>query len=472
MSNVGFDTRAGQAIENATLQAALAKATVRFRTEREHAMREVDAETLRAQGKAIRDDVLAHLDQYLARFSEAATAAGMQVHWAKDAAEANQIALEIAQTHGVKRIAKSKSMVTEEIGLNHALEAAGITVTETDLGEWIVQLAGQPPSHIIAPAVHLTRAQVAELFAKEAGEPVADDIPSLTAFARRALRERFMSADMGISGVNFAIAETGTIAILTNEGNGRFVTGLPRLHVAVMGMEKVVPTWEDLSVLISLLPRSATGQRITSYVSLIAGPRRPGEGDGPDEVHIIILDNGRSGLLGTTYQEALRCIRCGACLNVCPVYHEVGGHTYQATYAGPIGSIITPLLRGLPQHHDLPHASSLCFACRDVCPVKIDLPRLLLELRKEEAEGKQPTAHWAERLGFRLFGWAITKPWIYGLAVGVGVYLQLPLVRDGQLQYAPFPISRWTSKRDFPALDRRPFRKRWRERQEQWRQSR
>ncbi len=465
MGHLSFDERAGRAIADNTLQRALAKATVRFRTESERAMSEIDGETLRERGKEIRERTLAHLDEYLERFADAAGAAGIQVHWATDAAEANQIALGIATSHGVKRVVKSKSMVTEEIGLNHAFEAQSIRATETDLGEWIVQLAGQTPSHIVAPAVHLTRDQVAELFRKQAGRMVADDIDSLTSYARAELRAEFLAADMGISGVNLAVAETGTLVIVTNEGNGRFITGLPRIHVAIMSMEKVVPAWEDLAVLLALLPRSATGQRITSYVNIIAGPRKPGDADGPEEVHVIILDNGRSNLLGTTFQEALRCIRCGACLNVCPVYCKVGGHTYESTYAGPIGSVISPLLKGLPEYHDLPHASSLCFACRDVCPVKIDLPGLLLKLRQEEAEGPHPTTLWAERLVFRLFGWGLTKPWLYRFSAGAAKYLQRPLVRNGRISSAPFPLSRWTRVRDFPAVDNKPFRERWHEMQ-------
>jgi L-lactate dehydrogenase complex protein LldF len=413
------------------------------------------------QGQRIRDHGLAHLDQYLEQFADAAGARGIQVHWAADGAAAISQILEIAKHNRVSRVIKSKSMVTEEIHLNDALEKEGLTVTETDLGEWIAQLSGQPPSHIIAPVVHMSKEQVADLFGKHAQTRMTQDIPTLTAYARRELRQRFLDADMGISGANFAIAETGSIVLVTNEGNGRFVTGLPRVHVALMGMEKVVPTWEDLTILLRLLTRSATGQRISSYVSMITGPRQAGEVDGPDEVHIVILDNGRSRLLGTKYQESLRCIRCGACLNVCPVYHEVGGHTYDATYSGPIGSIQTPLLEGLGRYHDLPHASSLCFACGEVCPVKIDLPKLLLELRHDEAEGKQATVSRAERWSFRLFGWVLTKPFLYRLAVRAGKIAQRPFVRGESISSAPFPLSQWTRVRDLPPIRSKTFRERW-----------
>ncbi len=461
MNTTGFNERARPAIADETLQRALAKVLNTFRVERDRALSEIDEPGLRPRARDIRDQALAHLDQYLMQLADNAARNGMMIHWASDAAEANRIAIEIARAHGFTRVVKAKSMLTEEIGLNHALEEAGISVVETDLGEWIIQLAGQRPAHILGPALNMSRTQVAEILARHFGVPVPDDIPSMTALARRELRAKFLAAEMGISGANFAVAETGTLAILTNEGNARFVTGLPRVHVALVGIEKVVPTWEDLAVLLALLPRSATGQSITTYVNLINGPRHADEADGPEEVHLIIVDNGRTGLLGTPYQESLRCIRCSACLNVCPVYQEVGGLVYDAVYVGPIGSVLTPAVHGLAPYHDLPHASSLCFACREACPVMIDLPRLLLELRKEEAEGRPPTTGWLERVSFGLIGWGLRQPWLYNLAARIGQYAQRPFARDGRISSAPFPLSQWTRVRDFPMLDPKPFRERW-----------
>jgi len=461
MNPTGFNERARPAIADETLQRALAKILNTFRVGRDRALGEVDEPGLRQRARDIRDQALAHLDQYLTQLADNAAQNGMIVHWADDAAEANRTVIEIARDHGFTRVVKAKSMLTEEIGLNHALEEAGISAVETDLGEWIIQLAGQRPAHILGPALNMSRTQVAEIFTRHFGRQVPDDIPSMTALARRELRAKFLAAEMGISGANFAVAESGTLAILTNEGNARFVTGLPRVHVAIVGIEKVVPTWEDLAVLLTLLPRSATGQRITTYVNLISGPRRAEEADGPDEVHLVLVDNGRSQLLGTPYQQVLRCIRCSSCLNVCPVYEKVGGHVYGTTYVGPIGAVLAPAMQGLAQYHELSHASSLCFACRDACPVMIDLPGLLLELRRQAAEERPAQVSRLERLGFGLFGWGIRQPWLFELGLWIGKYAQRPFVRNGRISSAPFPLSQWTRIRDFPALDSKPFRERW-----------
>jgi len=461
MNTVSFARRARQALQDTRLRQALKSATVRFDSGRIAKMAELpDPEGLRDRGRAIRLRTLERLDQHLADLAQAVEGNGGHVHWALNGDEARRIVVEIAQQHEVELVVKSKSMTSEEIELNHALEALGIQVVETDLGEWIVQLAGERPSHIIAPAVHKTIDQVARLFEEATGaEELPLEIPALTAVARQALRERFLRAGMGISGVNFAIAETGTIVIVTNEGNGRFVTSLPPVHVAIMGAEKVIPTWEDWAVLLPLLTRSATGQRLSSYVTAVTGPRRTGEVDGAQEFHLIIMDNGRSAILDSTFREALACIRCGACLNVCPVYKEVGGHAYGSVYPGPIGAVITPLLNDLRAFPDLPWASSLCGACLEACPVRIDIPRMLIELRRREVEEGMPG--WPERLLFRVFGRVVRHHRLFGWAASLGRRVQRPLLRDGRIPRAPFPLSRWTRTRDFPPLAEEPFHKRW-----------
>lgn len=457
-----FVRRADAALNDARLQAALAQATGRFLTGRERAWGELeDIQALRDRGRAIRDHVLDHLDDYLARLEAALTHAGGRVHYAPDAATACRVIMDIAQAHGVRLAVKSKSMTSEEVHLNAALAQAGIEVVETDLGEWIIQLAGERPSHIIAPAVHKTRGQVAELFAAATGEAIPDDIPTLTKIARRELRRRFLSADLGISGVNFAVAETGTLVIVTNEGNGRLVTSLPRVHIALMGIEKVVPTWEDLAVLLALLPRSATGQKISSYVTAVTGPRRAGEADGPAALHLVILDNGRRRILASAYRESLRCLRCGACLNACPVYNVVGGHAYGGTYSGPIGAVQTPLFEGLAAHADLPHASSLCGACLDACPVEIDIPRMLLDLRHAIAEGPSLPSPLGERAVIQLYRWMAQSPARWRLALRLADWLSRPLARDGWIRALPGPLGRWTRARDFPAPARPSFHDRW-----------
>ena len=320
--------------------------------------------------------------------------------FAGDGPEAVEYIRDVVREHGARLIAKGKSMASEEIGLGHALEADGLRVVETDLGEYIVQLAGEPPSHITAPAVHMDRGEVARLFTEAHGlsEPLPDDPPGLTAFARERLREVFMGADMGICGVNFAVADTGSFALVTNEGNGRLVTSMPKVLIAIMGMERIVPSFRELGLLLPMLVASASGRAVTTYFAFVNGPRLPDEPDGPDEVHVVVLDNGRSDILNSRYRSILNCIRCGACQNVCPVYRHVGGHGYGSVYGGPIGAVLTPLLVGFELAGDLPHASSLCGACTEVCPVKIPLHEHLLELRKDVAESR---AKPAERATFR-----------------------------------------------------------------------
>jgi len=413
MSGQGLRSRARQAAADPALRAALAFATDNTVVKRAAGIAALgNFEELRRSAAAARARTLARLPEVLGTFADAVTAAGGRVFFAADAAEACRYVIEVVQHRGARLVAKSKSMVSEEIQLNRALAGAGIEVVETDLGEWIVQLAGETPSHIIFPAVHLNRGQIAELFRKRGGEALSDEPTELTAFARGRLREVFLNAEIGITGVNFAVAETGTICMVTNEGNGRMVTSLPPVHIALMGMERVVEAWDDLDLMLTLLPRSATGQALTVYTNLVTGPRRPGESEGPEELHVVILDNGRSSVLGGPYREILQCIRCGACLNVCPVYRQIGGHAYASTYAGPIGSVLSPLLEGGPAC-ELRLASSLCGACYQACPVMIPLQDLLLALRRDAA----PAAGRGERRLWALWARAWSRPRLYRLTV-------------------------------------------------------
>jgi L-lactate dehydrogenase complex protein LldF len=417
-------------------------------------------EEMRDRARRIRIHTLAHLDTYLERFADAVVANGGHVHFAADATEAVDIVLGIARRHDSRRIIKSKSMVSEEIHLNSALEAAGRQVIETDLGEYIIQLAGEAPSHIIAPAIHMTAADIGRLFSDKLGEDYTDDADQLNAMARVQLRTVFLSADMGISGVNFGVAETGSICLVTNEGNGRLTTTAPRVHVALMGMERLVPTTADLAQMVEVLARSGTGQRLSVYTNVINGPRRPGDPDGPDELHVVILDNGRSRALAGETAEILACIRCGACLNACPVYRAVGGHGYGAVYPGPIGAVLNPALDGLGPWQDLPYASTLCGACKEVCPVRIDIPRMLLELRREAVEGGVGFA-WL-RPGMRLYSTVATRPPLWNVFLtGGGVVTRL-LGRSGHLERLPFHAGGWTRHRSLRAPARQSFRSWWR----------
>ncbi|MEW6368198.1 MAG: LutB/LldF family L-lactate oxidation iron-sulfur protein [Acidobacteriota bacterium] len=458
-----FRRRASGILADARTQAYLASATDRFREGREREWRELPAiDALRTAARSIRESAIANLDVHLTTLAERVRSSAGHVHLAADAAEACRIVVDIARRHRCRAAVKSKSMVSEEIRLNEALGAAGIDVVETDLGEWIIQLAGDRPYHIIAPALHKSKEEVAELFSAKTGQRVpADDISTLTAVARRELRQAFLGADIGISGVNFAVAESGTVVIVTNEGNGRFVTGLPRVHVAVMGMERLVSTWDELATMLELLARSATGQKMSSYVSAVTGPRRPGEADGPEAFHLVILDNGRSRIREGPFREALLCIRCGSCLNACPVYRRAGGHAYGAAYGGPIGAVLTPLLEGFESFFDLPHASSLCAACRDACPVKVDLPRLLLDERSEGV--RQGRAGILERLGFKLSSIVLSQPWLYERSVGFARVVQRAFRRGRGLRHLPWPLSRWTDHREFPPVAERTFHERWAE---------
>jgi L-lactate dehydrogenase complex protein LldF len=449
------------AINDIQLQSAFEGATRTFATNRAIGLAEVpDVEALRDQFKQARAATLRNLAQHLEMFEQQATHAGAQVHWASDGAEARRLVLELAQKHQVKIITKSKSMATEEIHLNPFLEQHGLEVVETDLGEWIIQLAGEPPSHIVGPAIHKTRQQIADLFNRHLGQNLsADDVPGMTAAARQVLREKFLQAGMGISGGNILVAATGSVVLVTNEGNGRLVTSAPPLHVAIVGIEKVAPTWDVAAMWLSLLARSATGQPMSIYTSVVTGAAKVNDPDGPREVHIILLDNGRSRLVGTKYEEVLQCIRCGACLNGCPVYKEAGGHAYGSPYSGPIGAVISPLLFGLTEYEALPQASSLCGECKRVCPVRIDLPRMLLELRADQvAQGIMP---WWERLAERAAALGLSSEPFFRFGTNMGRILQRPFVAADHLRLPPSLNP--AQARQLPALAPRSFRQMWAE---------
>ena len=459
------------AVRDEQLRQALRRAGSGFDGTRREAIAEVTEdvwEDWRQQARSIKEHTIAHLDYYLAMLERNVRAAGGQVHFARDAAQANAIVSEIARQQGVRTVTKSKSMVSEELGLNHVLEEQGVDVFETDLGEYIIQLAEETPSHLVAPALHKTRGQVAQLFAEQLGVPYSEDIEEMARIARVALRQKFLEADMGISGANFLVAETGSLVIITNEGNGRLCTSAPRIHVGLAGMEKVIPSLQDLAVFLRLLPRSATGQRITSYMSMVTGPRRADDEDGPEEFHLVIVDNGRSRLLrDPALRESLYCIRCGACLNVCPIYQRVGGHAYGWVYPGPIGSIVTPGLVGVAQAKDLPNASTLCGACRDACPVQINIPRMLLHLRHQQAESddtNQRTVSDTDKALAQGFATVMSSPWLLRLGRLVGRALSAPLARSGKIRQTRLPlVSRWTRARDLPVPAERSFRDRWRD---------
>ncbi len=485
-----FAANARAALGDVQLRGALQNATRLFSRRRLEAARSLgNWEDLRSQARAIKDETLLHLDQYLEDFAANAQRAGAQIHWARDATEANGIVCKLARERNARLVVKAKSMTTEEVHLNAALTAEGIEAVETDLGEYIIQLAGETPSHIIAPAIHKTKGQIAELFATKLGVERTNDIAKLTSAARQVLRDKFAGADLGISGVNFGVAETGTILILENEGNIRLTTSLPRTHIALMGIEKVIPRFADLEVFLKLLPRSGTGQQLTTYQSLITGTKRQLNDEGPDELHIILLDNGRSRMLGhPVTRQSLACIRCGACLNACPVYQQIGGHAYGSVYAGPIGAVITPQLFGLAKSAQLPYASSLCGACRDVCPVKINIPEVLLHLRAEITEGSRQDAASsmqeagkgkqnsppvkrarAERIAFKIWAAVMSSRRLYELSGSLFRVLQRFIVRGGKIgsigglpaRLAP-PLAAWTTSRDLRPIDKNTFRERWR----------
>lgn len=457
-----FLEASADAIANASLQIILGQLSDTLGQKNRQAWQQLpNADAARERARAIKDATLADLDTHLQTLTESVERLGGSVHFCADGAEACRTVIELIQARGYTKVVKSKSMTTEEIHLNAALEAQGIHPIETDLGEYIVQLAEHRPSHIVGPALHLSAKEVAEILSKDAGELLPVEREALAAFARRRLRERFAEAEVGITGVNFAVAETGTIVLVSNEGNARLTTALPKLHIAIMGMEKVIPKLADLPAFLKVLARAATGQKLSVYTSLITGPRQEGELDGPDEFHLLILDNGRSQILGGPLRESLFCIRCGACLNACPIYRNVGGHAYGGVYAGPIGAVLTPLYDGLANNHHLPHASSLCGACQAACPVKIQIPELLVKLREQLHEQPQSLSR-GERWAYALWALLLRRPSLYRWATWlatrtVGRWKQ----RSPWLTRLPGKLHGWTQKRDLPAPAAQRFRDWW-----------
>jgi L-lactate dehydrogenase complex protein LldF len=460
----GFNERGRRAIRDEELHDAVEHFTRKSVVGRNAVLDALpEAPELRERAYRIKQETMANLDRYLEQMAEAVEKRGGKVFFASDGEDVVRYVGDLARRRGAKIIAKSKSMATEEIELNRRLEEdyadLNLEIVETDLGEWIAQLAGDHPSHIIAPILHMNRRQAADILSGVAGEKLPPNIEDLAQFARKRLREKFLMAEIGISGANFGVAGTGTMVTVTNEGNGRLVTSVPPVHVVVMGIEKLIPRFEDLSVFIRLLARSATGQKISVYTNFITGPRGEGELDGAEEMHLILLDNGRSKLLGTEFEEALYCIRCGACLNVCPVYRQTGGHAYGSTYSGPIGAVITPLLKGAEEAKDLPHASSLCGACTEACPVGIPLHDLLLKLRNRQVE--RGLADKAQEIAFKGFESTMKSPALYKISSKAGRLAQKPLLRDGYVRPVPGPLSGWTDSRDLPPLAEKSFRELW-----------
>ena len=466
-----FPRAARAALADSQLRHNLGQATRAIRARRAEAVGELpDWEQLREAGRAIKDRVLRHLDHYLLELEAAVQRGGGHVHWARDADECNRIVCQLVAAHGTREVVKSKSMLSEETQLNEALAEHGIRAWETDLAQLIVQLADEAPSHILVPAIHKNRREIRELFAATL-EEVPDDLSAepaaLAEVARQHLRRRFLEARVGISGANFAVAETGAVVVVESEGNARMCTTLPEVLITVMGIEKVIPTWQDLEVYLQLLPRSSTAERMNPYTSLWTGVSA---GDGPAEFHLVLVDNGRTNALGDEVgRQALRCIRCSACLNVCPVYERVGGHAYGSTYPGPIGAILTPLLSGLDAAPSLPYASSLCGACYEVCPVKIDIPEVLVHLRQAEVErparrSRPLGSPDGERAVMAALARVFASRRLYEAAQRTGRLARLVLARGGRIERLPGALGGWTAARDLPAPPAESFRDWWRRR--------
>ena len=468
-----FDRKIHATLADANLQLAVYTATGRLKDRRTEAVAPgalPDYQELRTQANAIKKHSIENLDHYLEEFERNVVAHGGKVEYCKDATEVSDFVLALARQRGARLIVKSKSMTTEEVDLNERLEHHGLESVETDLGEYIMQLAHQKPYHIVAPALHMTRYDVAEIFTRRLNILNEVVIEKQTAIARGVLREKFLAADIGISGANFLVADSGAVVIIENEGNARLTTSAPKIHITVAGIEKVIPRAQDVPTFLKLLARSATGQLLSVYTSFLSGPRRPGEVDGPEEFYVVLLDNGRTKLLPDRgKRESLYCIRCGACLNTCPVYRKIGGHSFPWVYSGPIGAIITPQFMGVSHEPGLPFASSLCGACGEVCPVKIDIPKVLLELRSDvtkcEAREKRNRL---EKLAYRVFAWMMTHPRVYEMAGRIGASMA-PTGDGGWIRSVPPalnlpPVRAWLSQRDLPPSPSKSFREMWRNR--------
>ncbi|NMG40745.1 iron-sulfur cluster-binding protein [Chelativorans sp. ZYF759] len=463
-----FKQNAHDALGDVQLQKALGNVRRGFIDKRKKATdRLPEFDALRDEAKRIKDHTLSHLDFYLEAYERKVTASGGRVHWAETAEDARNIVLDICQAARARSVTKGKSMITEEIALNDFLAENGIRPVETDLGEYIIQLRGEHPSHIIAPAVHLNKEQVEMDFRRVHDHlPVARDLSEPEALlneARMVLRKEYVTADVGITGANFLVAETGSSIIVTNEGNGDLTQALPKVHVVVASIEKVVPTLEDASQILRVLARSATGQETSVYTTVSTGPRRKGDPDGPEEYHVILLDNGRSSMLGTEFQDMLRCIRCGACMNHCPVYHAVGGHAYGWVYPGPMGAVLTPSLIGVDKAGHLPNASTFCGRCEEVCPMRIPLPRMMRNWREREFERRLNPA--AQRFGLRFWAFFARRPRLYKLGAGLVIpFLAALGGRKRRLGWLPL-AGGWTRHREMPAPESRTFMQQWRDRE-------
>lgn len=468
-----FEEKIRGTLSDPALQLAIYTATGRLKDKRTEVVADAvlpEYQELRAQANALKKHTIDNLDYYLEQFEANVAARGGKVVYCKDAAEVADFTLGLAKERGARLMVKSKSMTTEEIDFNERLEHHGLEAVETDLGEYIIQLAHVRPYHIVAPALHMTRYDVANLFTERLGIGSETAIEKQTMIARRVLREKFLAADIGVSGANFLIADSGAVVLVENEGNARLTTSAPKIHIAVAGIEKVIPRAQDLATFLKLLGRSATGQLLTVYTSFLSGPRREGEIDGPDEFYVVLIDNGRTKLLADREKrQSLYCIRCGACLNTCPVYRKIGGHAFPWVYSGPIGAILTPQFMGAMHEPSLPFASSLCGACAEVCPVKIDIPAILLALRADvkKTEARERTNR-LERLAYKLWAWVMRHPRIYEMAATAASSLA-PVGKDGSIRAAPDylnvgPVRRWLTQRDLPAPAAKSFRQMWRAR--------
>jgi len=458
ISEEKFAERVDTGIHSPVMRGNVAAAQDRLQSRRLEAAEQLgDWEQWRELGEQIRQHTLENLDFYLTQLSDNVAKRGGHVFFAKTKEEAAQYIKEIAEKKRAKKVVKSKSMVTEEINMNQTLEAIGCEVVESDLGEYILQVDDHdPPSHIIAPALHKNRSEIRDVFKDKLGYEKSEDPWEMTKFVRGILRKKFVEAEIGVTGCNFAVANTGSLCLVTNEGNADLVMSIPKTQIAVMGMERLVPTMEELDILVGLLCRSAVGQKLTSYIT-VAGPVAEGDGDGPEEFHLVIVDNGRSEILGSEFRSVLQCIRCAACVNVCPVYRHVGGHSYGSIYSGPIGAVLSPLLGGYDDYKELPYASSLCGACTEACPVKIPLHELLLKHRQVivEKEGRAPLA---EKLAMKMFGMGAASAAIYRLGSKLAPTAMSPFVSGDRVSNGVGPLKNWTEIREFPAPSKERFR--------------